>query len=264
LVKILFIGDVVGKPGRKAVAALVPGLRKKRDIDLVIANGENSAHGAGLTAATVRELHDAGVDVITAGDHTWDQKGFESEIEGLPHVIRPLNFSPAAPGRGSVVVNAGDKTAVGVINVIGRVFLAPNDCPFRAAEAEVMRLRKRTNIIIVDMHAEATSEKIALGRYLDGKVSAVIGTHTHVATADEQILPKGTAYISDAGMCGPHDSVLGRDVEAVLRRFLTQMPQKMEVATGGVALCSVLVDVDEHSGHARSIERVRVAYDGKD
>jgi metallophosphoesterase (TIGR00282 family) len=263
-VRILFIGDVVGKPGRRAVAALVPGLRKKREIDLVIANGENSAHGAGLTASTVRELHDAGVDVITAGDHTWDQKGFENEIDSLPHVIRPLNFPPSAPGRGSVVVNAGDKTAVGVINVIGRVFMPNNDCPFRAAEAEVGRLRRQTNIIIVDMHAEATSEKIALGRYLDGKVSAVIGTHTHVATADEQVLPKGTAYLSDAGMCGPHDSVLGRDVGAVLKRFLTQMPQKMEVATGGVALCGVIVEVDEHSGTARSIERIRVPHEDAD
>jgi metallophosphoesterase (TIGR00282 family) len=261
-VKILFIGDVVGKPGRRAVAALVPGLREKREIELVIANGENAAHGAGLTVSTARELHDAGVDVITAGDHAWDQKGFEKEIDELPHVIRPLNFSPAAPGRGSVVVNAGDKTAVAVMNLIGRVFMPNNDCPFRAAEAEVARLRRQTSIIIVDMHAEATSEKIALGRFLDGKVSAVIGTHTHVVTADEQILPKGTAYISDAGMCGPHDSVLGRDVEAVLRRFLTQMPQKMEVATGNVALCGVIVDVDESSGRARSIERIRLPFDG--
>jgi hypothetical protein len=259
-VKILFIGDVVGKPGRDAVAALVPKLRRERELDLVIANGENSAHGAGLTSATVKALLDAGVDVITAGDHTWDQKGFESEIDGLPQVIRPLNFPPSAPGRGSTVVNAGDKTAVGVINLIGRVFLPNNDCPFRAARAEVTKLRRQTNVIIVDLHGEATSEKIAMGRYLDGQVSAVIGTHTHVQTSDEQILPKGTAYISDAGMCGPHDSVLGRDVDAVFKRFLTQMPQRMEVATGKIELCGVIVDVDEDSGQARAIERLRIPF----
>jgi len=259
-VKILFIGDVVGKPGRDAVAALVPKLRRERELDLVIANGENSAHGAGLTSATVKALLDAGVDVITAGDHTWDQKGFESEIDGLPQVIRPLNFPPSAPGRGSTVVNAGDKTAVGVINLIGRVFLPNNDCPFRAARAEVTKLRRQTNVIIVDLHGEATSEKIAMGRYLDGQVSAVIGTHTHVQTSDEQILPKGTAYISDAGMCGPHDSVLGRDVDAVFKRFLTQMPQRMEVATGKIELCGVIVDVDEDSGRGRAIERLRIPF----
>ena len=258
--KILFIGDVVGKPGRDAVAALVPKLRRERELDLVIANGENSAHGAGLTSATVKALLDSGVDVITAGDHTWDQKGFESEIDGLPQVIRPLNFPPSAPGRGSTVVNAGDKTAVGVINLIGRVFLPNNDCPFRAARAEVTKLRRQTNVIIVDLHGEATSEKIAMGRYLDGQVSAVFGTHTHVQTSDEQILPKGTAYISDAGMCGPHDSVLGRDVDAVFKRFLTQMPQRMEVATGKIELCGVIVDVDEDSGQARAIERLRIPF----
>ena len=258
--KILFIGDVVGKPGRDAVAALVPKLRRERELDFVIANGENSAHGAGLTSATVKALLDAGVNVITAGDHTWDQKGFESEIDGLPQVIRPLNFPPSAPGRGSTVVNAGDKTAVGVINLIGRVFLPNNDCPFRAARAEVTKLRRQTNVIIVDLHGEATSEKIAMGRYLDGQVSAVIGTHTHVQTSDEQILPKGTAYISDAGMCGPHDSVLGRDVDAVFKRFLTQMPQRMEVATGKIELCGVIVDVDEDSGQARAIERLRIPF----
>ena len=258
--KILFIGDVVGKPGRDAVAALVPKLRRERELDFVIANGENSAHGAGLTSATVKALLDAGVNVITAGDHTWDQKGFESEIDGLPQVIRPLNFPPSAPGRGSTVVNAGDKTAVGVINLIGRVFLPNNDCPFRAARAEVTKLRRQTNVIIVDLHGEATSEKIAMGRYLDGQVSAVIGTHTHVQTSDEQILPKGTAYISDAGMCGPHDSVLGRDVDAVFKRFLTQMPQRMEVATGKIELCGVIVDVDEDSGRGRAIERLRIPF----
>jgi len=260
--KVLFIGDVVGKPGRAAVAALAPRLREERGIDLVIANGENSAHGAGLTASTVSALLGSGVDVITSGDHTWDQKEIYEVIESEPRLIRPLNFSPSAPGRGSIVVNVGDKTAVAVLNLIGRVFMPNNDCPFRAAQAEVARLRKQTNLIIVDFHAEATSEKIAMGRFLDGQVSAVFGTHTHVMTADEQVLPKGTAYISDVGMCGPHDSVLGRDVEAVIKRFLTQMPQKLEVATGNVILCGAIVDVDEDSGRARSIERIRLPYDG--
>jgi metallophosphoesterase (TIGR00282 family) len=256
----MFIGDVVGKPGRNAVAALVPNLKREQGLDLVIANGENSAHGAGLTASTVRELFDAGIDVITSGDHTWDQKEIYEVIERESRLLRPLNFAPAAPGRGSTIVTVGDKHAVGVVNLIGRVFLPNNDCPFRAAQVEVAKLRRQTNVIIVDLHAEATSEKIAMGRFLDGQVSAVIGTHTHVATADEQILPKGTAYISDVGMCGPHDSVLGRDVEAVLKRFLTQMPQKMEVASGNVLLCGAVLDVDEDSGKARSIERIRVPY----
>jgi len=259
--RILFIGDVVGQPGRRAVATLVPKLRQEREIDFVIANGENSAHGAGLTASTVDALLSSGVEIITSGDHTWDQKEIYEVIEHEPRLVRPLNFPPSAPGRGSTVVEREGKAAVGVINLIGRVFMPNNDCPFRAAEAEVARLKKQTNVIIVDLHAEATSEKIAMGRFLDGKVSAVIGTHTHVATADEQILPKGTAYISDVGMCGPHDSVLGRNVESVLKRFLTQMPHKMEVAEGDVALCGVIIDVDESSGRARSIERIRVPCD---
>ena len=262
--KILFIGDVVGKPGRRAVATLVPKLREKCGIDFVIANGENSAHGAGLTGSTVDALLSSGVEIITTGDHVWDQKEIYEVIEREPRLLRPLNFPPSAPGKGAMVVQGDGKPPVGVINLIGRVFLPGSDCPFRAAEAEVARMRKQTNVIIVDLHAEATSEKIAMGRFLDGKVSAVIGTHTHVATADEQILPKGTAYISDVGMCGPHDSVLGRDVEAVLKRFLTQMPQKMEVAAGDVALCGVIVEVDENSGRARSIERIRIPCDRSD
>ncbi|MGH9594073.1 MAG: TIGR00282 family metallophosphoesterase [Bryobacteraceae bacterium] len=259
--KILFIGDVVGKPGRRAVATLVPKLREERRIDFVIANGENSAHGAGLTASTVDALLASGVEVITSGDHVWDQKEIYGIIDHEPRLLRPLNFPPSAPGKGSVVVERDGLPPVAVVNLIGRVFMPNTDDPFRAAEAEVRRLRQQTNVIIVDLHAEATSEKIAMGRFLDGKVSAVIGTHTHVATADEQILPNGTAYISDAGMCGPHDSVLGRDVNAVLQRFLTQMPQKMEVAEGNVALCGVIVDVDENTGSARGIERIRVPCD---
>ena len=257
---ILFIGDIVGKPGRQAVAALLPKLKREYHLDCVIANGENAAHGAGLTTATVRELLAAGVDVITTGDHVWDQKGFEQEIDKLPQIVRPANIAPSAPGRGAVVINVGDKASVGVLNLLGRVYMPNNDCPFRTARTEVAKLRRQTSIIIVDLHAEATSEKIAMGRYLDGQVSLVVGTHTHVQTADEQILPKGTAYLSDAGMCGPHDSVLGRDVEAVIQRFVSGMPQRLEVASAKIELCGVVVDVDEGTGLARKIDRVRVAY----
>jgi len=252
--KILFIGDIVGSPGRQAVAAVVPRLRQERGVEFVVANGENSAHGAGLTEATVEALLGVGVDVITTGDHVWDQKGFEKVIELQPRVLRPLNYPAGTPGRGSAVV-----TGVAVISLVGRVYMPACECPFRTAQSEVARLRQQTRIIIVDLHAEATSEKMAMGWFLDGQVSAVIGTHTHVPTADEQILPKGTAFISDAGMTGPHDSVLGRDKEAVIRRFLTQMPQRLEVAEGNVLLNGVIVDVDESTGLARSIERVRTA-----
>lgn len=256
--KILFIGDVVGQPGRAAVAALVPKLRVEREIDFVIANGENAAHGAGLTDSTAQALLSAGVDVITTGDHVWDQKGFEKSIEMEPRVVRPLNYPAGTPGRGSVVVEAGNGVSVGVINALGRVFMPASECPFRAVQNEIVRLRKQTKVIVVDLHAEATSEKIAMGRFVDGQVSLVVGTHTHVATADEQILPKGTAYITDVGMCGPHDSVLGRDVSAVINKFLTQMPQRLEVASGDVRLCGVVVNVNEQTGVATTIERIRI------
>ncbi len=262
--RILFIGDVVGKPGRAAVAALVPRLRREKKLDFVIANGENAAHGAGLTSSTVTALLEAGVDVITSGDHIWDQKDIYEVIDRQPRLLRPLNMPPSAPGKGSAILHVDDKVAVAVVNLIGRVFMPPNDDPFRAAQAELGRLRNQASIILVDFHAEATSEKIAMGRFLDGQVSAVLGTHTHVATADEQILPKGTAYISDVGMCGPHDSVLGRDVDAVIRRFMTQMPQKLEVASNNVQLCGVILDVDEDSGQARSIERIRLPHEEED
>ena len=252
--KVLFIGDVVGRPGRQAVAVLVPRLRDELGLDFVIANGENSAHGAGLTDSTVQALLASGVDVITTGDHVWDQKGFEKFIALEPRVLRPFNAAPGAPGQGSIV--AGN---VGVICLTGRVFMPACDCPFRAAQNEVARLRRQTKIIFVDIHAEATSEKIALGRFLDGEVTGVFGTHTHVPTADETILPKGTAYISDVGMTGPSDSVLGRDVQAVIKRFVSGMPQRLEVAEGAAALNGVVVEADEATGLARRIERVRFA-----
>jgi hypothetical protein len=256
----LFIGDVVGQPGRRAVAGLVPAIRDEHQIDLVIANGENSAHGAGLTASTVKVLLDSGVDVITSGDHIWDNREIYDVIASEPRLVRPLNMSPTAPGRGSHVIYRDDHPWVIVVNLIGRVFMPANDCPFRMIESQIEALRARTPLIFVDFHAEATSEKIAMGRFLDGKVSAVLGTHTHVQTADEQVLPKGTAYISDAGMCGPHDSVLGRDVEAVIRRFVTGMPQRLEVASNNVVMCGVLMDIDDKTGHARSIKRLRIPF----
>jgi metallophosphoesterase (TIGR00282 family) len=257
---LLFLGDVVGKPGRQAVAALLPKLRRDHQLDFVVANGENSAHGAGLTVATCRELLASGVDVITGGDHMWDQKGFENEIGAFPQVVRPLNWSNTAAGKGSAVVPVGTKGSVGVLNLIGRTFMRASDCPFRAAKLEIEKLRRETNVIVVDIHAEATSEKIALGRYLDGQVSLVVGTHTHVQTSDDQILPKGTAYLTDAGMCGPHDGVLGREVEPVIKRFVTGMPQKLEVAAGKIELCGVLVVVDDRTGLASKVERLRVAW----
>ena len=259
--RVLFIGDVVGKPGRQAVTKLVPQLRRDHEIDLVIANGENSAHGAGLTASTVNSLLESGVEVITSGDHVWDQKEIYQVIENEHRLLRPLNMPPSTPGRGTVVVHVHNKTRFAVVNLIGRVFMPHADCPFRAVEIEVVRLRKQTNLILVDIHAEATSEKIAMGRFLDGKVSAVIGTHTHVPTADEQVLPQGTAYITDVGMCGPYDSVLGRDTEAVLQRFLTQMPKRMEVATNRIALSAVVIDIDEYSGQSNAIKRVFIPFE---
>ena len=256
--KILFIGDVVGKPGRKAVAVIVPRLRRERGVEFVVANGENVAHGSGVNGTTLKELFASGVDIVTTGDHIWDQKDSYDVIASERRLLRPLNYPAASPGRGSTIVNVDERFSVAVLNLVGRAFITGGDCPFRAAQSEVAKLRKQTNIIIVDFHAEATSEKMAMGWLLDGQVSAVIGTHTHVPTADEQVLPKGTAFISDAGMTGPHDSVLGRDKEAVIRRFLTQMPQKLEVAEGNILLNGVIVDVDENTGNARSIERVRL------
>src|SRR5213593_3323706 len=251
MLTVLFLGDVVGEPGRNAVIARLPELKEQHDVDFIVVNGENAAGGRGITGKITIDLLRAGVSVVTTGDHVWDQKDILSFIDTEPRLLRPVNYPPGAPGSGSIVLETA-QGKVGVINVQCRTFMQPIlENPFRVMEETVAKMRAETPNIIVDVHGETTSEKIAMGRFLDGKVSAVIGTHTHVATADEQILPKGTAYISDVGMCGPHDSVLGRDVEAVLKRFLTQMPQKMEVATGNVLLCGAVLDVDEDSGKAR-------------
>jgi 2',3'-cyclic-nucleotide 2'-phosphodiesterase len=256
-VKILFIGDVVGQPGRNAVKVLLPKLRGQHALDFVIANGENSAGGSGITPRTAEELFAAGVDVITSGDHLWDQKEVMALLADEKRFLRPMNYPPEVPGRGSGLFEIKNSGAVGVLNLQGRTFMQPPlENPFLLVRDEVKKLRERTKIIFVDFHAEATSEKIAFARMLDGQVSAVVGTHTHVQTADEQIFPGGTAYLSDAGFTGPHESVLGREIEPVIRRFLTAMPQRFDVATGRVLLQGALVEIDDSSGKAQKIQRV--------
>lgn len=255
--RILFIGDIVGKSGRQAVNQLVPALIREYDCQFCIANGENMAGGDGFTKQCLRELDASGVDVFTSGDHVWGQKDFVNEITQCTHVLRPANFSSKQPGRGYGIFEATDGTRVGVINLIGRTFIAvSSNCPFETADAVVEELRRETNVIFVDFHAEATSEKIAMGRYLEGRVSAVIGTHTHVPTADQQIFAKGTAFQCDAGMVGARDSILGRDIAPVLHRFTTGMPSRFTVCETGVRLCGTVVTVDPVSGRASSIERV--------
>jgi len=262
-VKILFIGDIVGEPGRKAVDVLLPKLRDQNAIDFVIANGENSAGGNGITPSIAGELFSAGVDAITTGDHLWDQKTVSELLYSEPRFLRPLNYPATVPGRGANVFEvqspkskAQSPLLIGVMNVQGRVFMPPMENPFTTAEAEVNRLRERTKIIFVDFHGEATSEKIAFGRFLDGRVSAVVGTHTHVQTADEEILPNGTAYLSDAGFTGPHDGCLGREIEPVLKKFLTGMPQRFDVARNKIILHGALIRIDDATGKAVSIQRI--------
>jgi len=254
--RVLLIGDIIGRPGRVIVERMVVSLRDERAIDVVIANCENAAGGAGITPGIADDLFRAGVDVLTSGNHVWKRRE-AYELLRLDHrVLRPANYPDTAPGTGSTVVEslAGEK--VGVLNIMGRVFMQPIDCPFRAAEREVARLKLVTPIVIVDMHAEATSEKVAMGWFLDGKVSCVFGTHTHVPTADERILPQGTAFITDVGMTGPYDSVIGRRVEQILERFLSQLPTRAEVAEANIQLRGLLVDVDAKTGRATSVERI--------
>ena len=249
----------MGEPGRRAVRQLVPVLRERHSLDVVIANGENSAGGNGITPAMAQELFKSGVDVITSGDHLWDQKEVMELLANEPRFVRPLNYPPGTPGQGSALLRLDGKPPVAVINVQGRTFMAPMENPFVAMQAEVERLRQITPIIIVDIHAEATSEKIAMGRMLDGKVSAVIGTHTHVQTADEQIFPGGTAFLCDAGCTGPQEGCLGREIEPVIKRFLTGIPQKFDVAKRNVVLHGALIEVDSDTGRATRIERVAEA-----
>lgn len=247
------IGDVVGQPGRRAVSRLIPGLRQELGLDLVIANGENAAGGYGITPDTAEELLHGGVDILTSGNHIWDQKEIIPQLdEGLP-LLRPANY-PAAPGRGHLI-----QDGVMVLNLMGRLFMPTLDCPFRAANralAEVQERGEAPSVVVVDFHAEATSEKQALGWYLDGRVSAVIGTHTHVGTVDARILPKGTAYLTDVGMTGPVNSVIGSDANAVIDRFLTGMPQRAAVAGGPALLNAVMLEVDRETGQALAIQRI--------
>jgi metallophosphoesterase (TIGR00282 family) len=256
-VKLLFIGDIVGQPGRNAVKEILPRLREQHALDFVIANGENSAGGSGITPKTAGEIFSAGVDVITSGDHLWDQKEVLELLANEKRFLRPLNYPPGTPGQGSAVFQIGKLPLVGVVNAQGRTFMQPPlEHPFLLAAEAVKRLREQTKIIFVDFHAEATSEKIAFGRFLDGQVSAVVGTHTHVQTADEQIFPGGTAYLTDAGFTGPHESVLGREIEPIIRRFLTGMPQRFEVAKNNVLLHGAVIEIDDASGKALKIQRV--------
>ncbi|HEY1662751.1 MAG TPA: TIGR00282 family metallophosphoesterase [Verrucomicrobiae bacterium] len=255
--KLLFIGDIVGQPGRAAVKMLLPKLRDQHRLDFVIANGENSAGGSGITPKTAGEIFSAGVDVITSGDHLWDQKEVLDLLAHEKKFLRPLNYPRDVPGKGSGIYKVQNSPPVAVLNLQGRTFMQPQlENPFLLALDEVKKLRQEARIIFVDFHAEATSEKIALGRMLDGQVSAVVGTHTHVQTADEQIFPGGTAYLTDAGFTGPQESVLGREIEPIIRRFLTSMPQRFEVAKERVALHGALIEIDETSGRAVKISRV--------
>ena len=254
--KVLFIGDIVGEPGRRAVKQLVPVLRERHTLDIVIANGENSAGGSGITPGTAKEIFDAGVDIITSGDHLWDQKEVVELLVNEPRFVRPLNYPEGTQGQGSALLRLPGKPTLAVVNVQGRTFMPPLENPFLMMQAEVERLRQITHLIFVDMHAEATSEKIALARMLDGKVSAVVGTHTHVQTADEQIFPGGTAFLCDAGCTGPQESVLGREIEPIIRRFLTNTPQRFGVAKGRVFLHGVVIEIEDDSGRAVKIQRI--------
>lgn len=255
--KLLFIGDVVGRPGRDAVVALAPRLRAERGIDFIVANGENSAAGAGITASLALELIAAGVDAVTLGDHAWDQKGFENEIGNLAQVCRPANLPVLCPGRDHLIVERNGFRLL-LFTVLGRNFMGLKaDCPFQCADALLERLRGNYDGALVEVHAEATSEKQALGWYLDGRVTAVLGTHTHVATADASLLRKQTAFMCDVGMTGPHESVLGREIEPVLGRFRDGMPRRFGVASGDVRLSGALVEF-EAGGRAEKIERVSV------
>lgn len=256
MIRLLFVGDIVGRPGRDLVRRGVAALRDYHQIDLVIANAENAAAGFGITREIGEQILDAGVDVMTSGNHIWDKKEAIDYIGIEPRLLRPLNFPAGVPGNGSYVTRTESGVSVGVINAMGRVFLANIDDPFSGVLSEIDKVRQRARVIFVDFHAEATSEKVAMGWHLDGKVTAVVGTHTHVQTADERILPKGTAFLTDAGMTGPHDSIIGVEVQPALSRFLNGMPARFETATGNPRLNGVIVEADETTGLATDVERI--------
>ena len=256
MTRLLFVGDIVGKPGRELVRRGLSAIVRHHRIDLVIANGENAAAGFGITPDLADDLFAYGVHVITGGNHTWDKKEIVPYLAEQSRILRPANFPAGTPGRGQVVVRATNGVAVGVVNVMGRVFMTAIDDPFRVVLTALDAMKDDARIVLVDFHAEATSEKVAMGWHLDGRVTAVVGTHTHVATADARVLPNGTAYITDVGMTGPHDSVIGVDRHAILQRFQTGLPQRFEVATENPRLNAVIVEADEVSGRATSIERL--------
>jgi metallophosphoesterase (TIGR00282 family) len=253
---LLFIGDVVGKPGREMLRKALPAVVDAHDADFVVANVENAAAGFGITKEIGETILEWGVDVMTSGNHVWDKKEALDYIPHQPRLLRPANFPAGVPGRGTHVADTRDGRAVGVINVMGRVFMQPLDDPFAVVLREIEAIRHRTRVVLVDFHAEATSEKIAMGWHLDGKVTAVVGTHTHVQTADERLLPGGTAYLTDAGMTGPHDSIIGMEREAALARFRTGLPSKFEPAAGNPRLNGVVVTCDDRTGRATSITRI--------
>ncbi|MCX7919799.1 MAG: TIGR00282 family metallophosphoesterase [bacterium] len=255
---ILFIGDIFGRPGREIAVSLVPQLRQRYRVDFCIANAENAAAGKGLTEVILTQLLSCGIDVVTGGNHIWHKKEIIPVMEKEPRLIRPANLPEGTPGRGAGIFTIADKYNIAVVQLIGRIYLACVDCPFQVIRRELNQLKSQTNMIIVDMHAEATSEKVAMGWYLDGEVSAVVGTHTHIQTADEKILPKGTAYITDVGMTGPHDSVIGVKKEIILKMFLTQLPVTHEVASDDVKLQAVLLTIDELTGKATAISRLSI------
>lgn len=267
LTRILFIGDIIGKPGRTAVRELLPALVGRHEPDLVIANGENAAGGFGITPDIADDLFALQIDVLTSGNHIWDKKEIYDYLKagrrggngGPDKLLRPINYPSGAPGRGADIFECPSGAKVGVVNVSGRVFMGDLDCPFVAAREAVENLKKETKVIVLDMHAETTSEKTAMGWYLDGSASAVIGTHTHVQTSDERVLTNGTAFITDAGMTGPMDSVIGMRKDAIIERFLTRLPVKFDVATKGVELQGVVVAIETATGRARSIERIKCA-----
>jgi metallophosphoesterase (TIGR00282 family) len=261
MIRLLFIGDIVGRPGRDLIKHGLPAIVDYHSVDFVIANAENAAAGFGITREIGEQLLDAGVDVMTSGNHIWDKREALDYIGIEPRLLRPANYPAGVPGNGSYVARSKSGVSVGVINVMGRVFMLNIDDPFAVVLRSIEALKSRTRVIFVDFHAEATSEKLAMGWHLDGRVTAVVGTHTHVQTADERILPKGTAYLTDAGMTGPHDSIIGVEVEPALARFLTALPTKFETATGNPRLNGVLVEADEQTGRAVDIERLSYSLD---
>jgi len=257
--KILFIGDIVGKPGRKITQKAIPLLIKYYAVDFTIANVENAAGGLGVTQEVAESIRDAGVHIMTSGNHIWDKKEALSYIELEPRLLRPANYPPEVPGKGRYVAKISGNNMVAVINIMGRIFMNPLDNPFHVVRKEIAAVLKETRVIIVDFHAEATSEKRAMGWHLDGQVTAVVGTHTHVQTADEQVLPSGTAYITDVGMTGPHDSIIGVQIRPVLTRFLNGMPSRFETATEHPRINAVIITADQETGKASSIERINLS-----